>query len=198
MAIATAARPTAIDTRAPYSKRANTSRPAESVPSTCVALGGFFTASRSTANGSGARTGARMASATTIARMTSATPATRSRRKRAHAVLVLRRGAAPSATARGCAGALTAVATLAVPNPGIGVRVQDVRHQVAQQHQRGGHERQPHQHRIVALLDRRDGQRPHARPLEHVLDHDGAAEQEWYTKRHHRDDWQKRVAERVA
>src|SRR5215216_2409649 len=115
--------------------RAKTSRPAESVPNQCAALGGFLIASRSTENGSGASHGAMTASAITMPRTIKAAPATRSRRKRDHAVFDLRLAAWPSVAATTRVGMVTTVATLAVPNPRVGVGVQDVGKQITEQHQ---------------------------------------------------------------
>src|SRR6266849_4441796 len=116
VAIATATRPTLIDTRAADSKRARTSRPAESVPSQWAIPGAFLTASRSTANGSGDTSGAEMASTTTSPSVTRAAVAARSRRKRDQAVFVWRTGLVWTAVATLRVGAETAAATLAVPD----------------------------------------------------------------------------------
>ena len=69
-------------------RRANTSRPAESVPSQCAALGGFLTASRSTANGSGASQRREDGQHDDDGQHDQRSRATRSRRKRDQAVLV--------------------------------------------------------------------------------------------------------------
>ena len=89
-AMPTATRPTLIDTRAPYTMRAQTSRPAESVPSGCSSDGGFLMASRSTVDGSEAMSGAATARIASSASTPSAAMATRSRVNRRHAVLPVR------------------------------------------------------------------------------------------------------------
>src|SRR5260221_10061045 len=126
VAIATATRPTLIDTRAAASKRARTSRPAESVPSQCAAPGAFLTASRSTANGSGDTTGADMANTTTTPSVTNAAVATRSRRKRDQAVFVWRTGLVWATVTTLRVGAETAAATLAVSDTRVGIGIQHV------------------------------------------------------------------------
>src|SRR5258708_31873180 len=113
VAIEPATTPTLIDTRAAASKRARTSRPAESVPSQCAAPGAFLTASRSTANGSGDTTGAAIANTTITPSVTNAAVATRSRRKRDQAVFVWRTWLVWVIVTTLRVGAETAAATLA-------------------------------------------------------------------------------------
>ena len=169
MAMLTATTPTLIETRPPIMSRDHTSRPAESVPSRCAALGGCLTESRSTAFGARAKIGPKAASSTSSSRTTSETTATLVTREAAPRGVGLlarrgcdRRGARALESAPGGDGH----GRLAVADPRVGVGVQDVGHEIAEQYQRRDHQCQAHQHRVVALLDRQDRQGAHARPLE--------------------------------
>src|SRR5437867_3734004 len=182
----TAAKPTSSETRAPWIIRERTSRPRWSVPSTCA----LPSAAESVGAASRARSDWRMgscgaiagaASATTISSKTNAPPPSASARVRRE------RPAAVAVAAASSAGA----------DPGIEDAIEQVDAKVDHDEEHRGEEHRALHDGVVAVVDRLDGEPPDARPREHRLGHDGAAQQRAELKPGDRHDRDGGVLERV-
>src|SRR5690242_12937025 len=186
---ATAAKPTVSDTRAPQITRESTSRPRWSVPSTWALPSmpwSVGAASRPRSDWRSGSCGASHGAATAIraSASTKRPPAMTSRRVR-------RAPAPPRAAAASTATASTGT------DAGIEDAIQEVDGEVEDDEQDGREEDRALHDRVVAVVDRLDGQPSDAGPREDRLRHHGAAEQGAELQpgdRHHR---QRGVLERV-
>src|SRR5215211_3618849 len=202
VASATAATPAESELREPQTSRLQTSRPALSVPSQCLALGGSSKSVRTVAVGLYRPvTGAPIARSTTRTRK--ARPARaigfspKPVRTRANGPGVVR-------TAASCSGvpvpgdATALIAMSAVTDPRVDRGVGQIGQEVADQHGHGVEERGAHEDGVVAEEGGVDAQPSHPRPGEDLLDQHRAADQTRQAESEDRQEGRERVREGVA
>src|SRR5262249_53881040 len=81
------------------------------------------------------------------------------------------------ATARPVGLAAGAPGSPLIPNSRIDIDIQKIDEETRESHDRRDHERDPHDHRVIALEGRAHGQASHPGPREDRLRHRGAADQ---------------------